>query len=173
MRKDIKWIAAALIIFLIFGFMYLTVQQAQRNDANYPQIQLAEDSASALNTGTKPSSLTEGRVDMASSLAPFTIIYDKSGKVVAGNGYLNNKIPIPPVGVLTSSANKNYSFVSWQPASNVRIAAVTATADNYYVLSGRSLKEIEKNEHRTFMFVFVGGILAEIVLAGAFVAAKS
>ena len=32
---------------------------------------------------------------------------------------------------------KDYHFVTWQPQANIRIAAVTAAAGNYYVLSGR------------------------------------
>ncbi|HVX58797.1 MAG TPA: hypothetical protein VG964_03640 [Candidatus Saccharimonadales bacterium] len=173
MKKNFKWFAAAVILFLIFGFTFLTVQQAQRNDANSPQIQMAEDAAAALNTGTKPSDLTRGHVDMAASLAPFTIIYNKTGAVVSGSGYLNGSIPTPPLGVLTASTGKEYSFVSWQPQGDVRIAAVTTTAKNYYVLSGRSLKEVEKNENKTFWFAFMGGVLSELVLAAAFIARKA
>lgn len=168
MKKNSKWFAAAAILVIIFGFIYLSVQQAQRSATNSPQIQMAEDAATALNGGADPGSLTQGRVEMSRSLAPFTIIYSKDGRVVSSSGYLNNKVPAAPLGALKASENKDYSFVSWQPQGDVRIAAVTTTANNYYVLSGRNLKEVERNENATFLFSAVGFILSIAVLAAAY-----
>jgi len=168
MEKLYNWFAAAIILVIIFGTMYGVVQQSQRNDANYPQIQIAEDTAASLNAGSKPSSLISGKVDINQSLAPFTIIYNHSGAVVAGSGYLNGTLPTVPIGVLTASKNKAYSFVTWQPQSGVRVAVVTVTANNFYVLSGRSLTEVEKNEQKTFKLSVIGGIASIVVLSGAF-----
>jgi hypothetical protein len=167
-NKDMKYrlslFCTAAIISIIFGTIYVVVQQSQRRDANYPQIQMSEDTATLLNSGLAPSALTPGSVDIRNSLKPFTVIYDKSGKPVAGNGYLDNKLPAIPIGVLTASNNKDYSYVSWQPDTNVRVASVTVASNKYYVVSGRSLREIEKNEDATFQLTFVGWALALIVL---------
>jgi hypothetical protein len=156
------------ILVVIFGTLYAAVQQAQRSGANYPQIQMAEDTAAQIGKGRDPhisSSLTP--VDMASSLAPFTIVYDKKGKVVSGSGYLGKKVPDAPVGILQASKGKDYNAVTWQPREGVRIAAVTVSAGKYYVLSGRSLTEVEKNENKTFWLAFAGGVISIIILAGA------
>jgi hypothetical protein len=164
MKKQFPWFGAAVVLIIIFGTMYGVVQQAQRHAANSPQIQIAEDTAAALNKGTKPAALAAGKVSLNASLAPFTIIYDKSGRIVAGNGYLDGRVPSVPYGVLRAANNQAYHFVTWQPQDGVRIAAVTVVADNYYALSGRSLKEVEANENVTFQFVLLGGIASLVVI---------
>jgi hypothetical protein len=155
------------LLVIIFGTIYVTVQQSQRSDANYPQIQLAEDTAQALDQGNKPAPNGGFSIDIAQSLAPFTIIYDKSGKPISGNGYLNNKLPKAPLGILKGAASKEYNAVSWQPRSDVRIASVSVAAKDYYVLSGRSLKEVERNENLTFQLAMLGGSVSVLVLGGA------
>lgn len=172
MKKLAPWLGSVLILVIIFGTIYGVVQQAQRLGANMPQIQMAEDTAALLNKETRPQVLTQGDVNIQSSLAPFLIVYSKSGKLVSGSGFLNGKVPTAPIGVLTNSNNKDYSTVTWQPSSDVRIAAVTVAANNYYVLSGRNLKEVEKNENHTFWLAFAGGVFSLAVLALAYVVAK-
>ena len=71
-----------------------------------------------------------------------------------------------PYGVLTNADNKPYHSVTWQPRAGVRIASVSTAARDYYVLSGRSLIEVEKNAARTLQLSLLGGLLALIVLAG-------
>ena len=155
MIKRINWIIASFILVIIFGTIYLVVQQSQRNDANYPQIQIAEDTAAALNAGITPQSLLGSPVDINSSLAPFIVIYDKSGQVVASSGLLNGRDAKCASGCFNFIHNKDYSFVTWQPQPGVRDALVSVAANKYYVLSGRSLKEVEKNENKTLLFAVI------------------
>ncbi|HUD11366.1 MAG TPA: hypothetical protein VMS08_03070 [Candidatus Saccharimonadia bacterium] len=166
MKKLIPWAGASLILVIIFGTMYGIVQQSQRRAANDPQIQLAQDAATALNRGASPRQVVNGHVNMQESLAPFVIVYNKSGQVVVGSGYLGGTIPKVPYGVLTAANNKPYWFVTWQPQTNVRIAAVSVTASNYYVLSGRSLTVVEVNEQHTLRIALLGAVAAMVVLAG-------
>jgi hypothetical protein len=164
MRKITLWLAAALIITILFGTMYVLVQQSLRLSANDPQIQMAEDAATQLNHGARPAPLIGGRVDISTSLAPFILIYDKSGKVAAGSGYLNGAIPALPHGVLTSAKGNSYNAVTWQPKPGIRIASVTVAADNYYVLSGRSLRETESRESTLTKLAAAGWLAALCVL---------
>ena len=163
MQKIAPWLGAAVIIGGIFITIYTVTQQAQRHDANYPQIQIAEDSAAELDQGVKAE--VPGKVDMAHSLSPFIIIYDLQGRVVSGSGYLNGALPTVPIGVLTAAKGKDYHAVTWQPSANVRIAAVTVASKYYYVLSGRSLTEVEKNETATLQRTALGLLGALTVLA--------
>lgn len=157
MKKTLPWFTALVIIFITFGTIYAVTQQAQRREANYPQIQIAQDTAAGLNLGKTPENLTSGdMVDPSKSLAPFVIIYDKDGKVVDRTVDLNGQAPEVPLGVLTAAVGKPYHTVTWQPQSNIRIAAVTVSANDYYVLSGRSLAEVEKNENKTFSVSLLG-----------------
>jgi hypothetical protein len=163
-KKRSFWLGLIIIITLIYGTIYTAAQQVQRTDANSPQIQLSEDIANSLNNGANPTKILSGKVDIRSSLSPFTIIYDKSGQIVSGNGYLNTKLPIVPVGVLSASQGNAYNAITWQPDNGVRIASVSVSADKYYVLSGRSLTEVEKNESNTFHIVVLGWGLSLAVL---------
>lgn len=157
MNRQLPYLSAALLLIIIFGTMYGLVQQAQRSEANYPQIQIAEDTATALNNGRSPQSLIGANVDMMGSLAPFTIIYSRTGQIIAGSGYLHGAVPAAPLGMLSAAQGQTYSAVTWQPQAGVRIAAVSVAAGHYYVLSGRSLTEVEKNETHSLQLVLLGG----------------
>ncbi len=171
MKKLIAGLTGVGILIVIFGTIYGVAQQVQRTDANMPQIQIAEDTAAALNKGESSRIVGEGSVDMASSLAPFTIVYDKKGQVFLSSGYLNNKVPKASLSMLEASKGEDYSAVTWEPQKDVRIASVTVAAKDYYVLSGRSLTEVEKNETHTFQLAFIGGIIA-LMLLGIAITAK-
>jgi len=164
MKHLMPWIGIALIILVMFGTIYGAVQQSERATANDPQIQLAEDTAAALNKESIPSDLRTGSVDMESSLASFIIIYDKAGKPIAGSGYLDNKLAKAPMGILKQAEGRDYYAISWQPKSDTRIAAVTTSSRNYYVLAGRNLKEVEQREGHAFDLAFLGGFISEVLL---------
>lgn len=164
MKNLVAGLAGVGVLIIIFGTMYAAVQQAQRSDANSPQIQMAEDTAALLDRGQSSEILAGGTVDMAKSLAPFMIIYDKKGQVFLSSGYLNGKVPKVSLSMLEASKGKAYSAVTWEPQKDVRIAAVTVAAKDYYVLSGRSLTEVEKNETHTLQAAFIGGVLSLVLL---------
>lgn len=169
MKKLLPWFACLLILIVGFGTIYAAVQQQQRSDANNPQIQLAEDTAYQLNEGDIPQVLVYGRVEVDESLAPFTIVYNKKGNVVVSSGYLNGKVPKVDKGVLEDSKGKDYNAVTWEPKKDVRIAAVAVEGKDYYVLSGRNLKQVEKNESKTLEVVMIGLILSILLLGAVYV----
>ncbi len=168
MKKYILWLASLAIITLIFGTIYGVVQQSLRQSANDPQVQIAQDTAAQLNAGSMPEQFNNGRVDMRQSLAPFVIIYDKQGEPVGGSGFLDNKNPTIPLGVMQNSSANKYNAITWQPDNDVRVATVTVAANNYYVTSGRSLKEVEKRENKTMLITSVGWLASITTLAAAF-----
>ncbi|HTE58638.1 MAG TPA: hypothetical protein VK694_07930 [Verrucomicrobiae bacterium] len=135
---------AILVVTFFFGVIFVSVQQALRLGANEPQGSMAQDVAKELNLGRKPQDLFKDQVDIGSNMAPFVIVYDKYGKVVAGSGYLDGTIPEVPVGVLAAAKGNKVNKVTWQPNERVRIASVSREADNYYVLGGRSLAVVER-----------------------------
>ncbi len=171
MKKLLPWLAVLLLLATVFGTMYAVVQQVQRSDANSPQIQLAQDTAASLDHGDAPQVLVYGTVNITTSISPFMTIYDKTGNAVISSGYLDSqgKVPKAPFGMLAASKTKAYSAVTWQPQHGVRIAAVTVSSKDYYVLSGRSLKEVEKNELRTLEIILLGGVIALILFGLVYV----
>ena len=106
---------------------------------------------------------------MAASLAPFVIIYDTSGKVVSGSGYLAGQIPSAPLGMLESAKGAEYHAITWEPETGVRIASVTVATDKYYVLSGRNLREVERSEGNTFWLSAFGGVVTLAMLGTCFI----
>jgi hypothetical protein len=166
MKLYLRWFAALVIVTIIFGTIYTTVQQSLRLSANDPQIQLAEDAATHLDANTSILSIVgENQIDIAKSLAPFTVIYDQNGKPVAGSGYLDHRLAMVPKGILTSSQGKEYNFVTWEPRLSVRIAAVAVKANKYFVVSGRNLREVEKRENTVMWLSFAGWVMSLVAIA--------
>jgi hypothetical protein len=148
------WLPLALITVAMCALIYLIAQQSLRWSANDPQIQWAEDAAATLGEGGSLSGIApDVKVDIARSLAPFLIVYDERGEVLASSGFLHKKPPVLPGGVLDYVKQHGEDRISWQPEPGVRIAAVvTGYNGEYagYVLAGRSLKEVEIREDQVF-----------------------
>jgi len=144
------WVPIAIASTIMMFTIFVVAQQALRQSANDPQIQMAEDSAAVLATGASSYSIVGNtKIDIGKSLAPFLIIYDEAGKVVASTGYLNTQIPVVPSGVLASAKTKTDSRITWQPATSTRLAAVVkyySGKSSGYVVAARSLREIEIRE---------------------------
>jgi hypothetical protein len=141
------WLPLAIVTAGLCGLVYLIVQQSLRIGGNDPQIQMAEDSASALNSGASIDSIIPtAKVEIADSLAPFLIVFDDSGKVQASSATLHGVVPAYPAGVLDYTRQHGEDRVTWQPENGVRMATVVARYDQGFVLAGRSLREVEKRE---------------------------
>lgn len=142
------WLPIAVAAALLTALGYVLVQQDLRMSANDPQIQLAEDAASALRSGQPAQAVVNGTpIDMARSLAPFVIVFDDSGQPLASSATLDGQVPTPPPGVFSYVAANGEERLTWQPRSDVRVAAVMVRytgAASGYVLAGRSLREVER-----------------------------
>ena len=142
-----KWLPIAIATAGLCALVYLTVQQSMRMGANDPQIQMAEDAASSLNTGASVDSVVPStKVEIANSLAPFVIVFDESGKVLASSATLHGAVPAYPAGVLDYVRKNGQDRVTWQPEAGVRMATVVTPYKSGFVMTGRSLTEIEKRE---------------------------
>ena len=153
-----------LIITIAFGTMYSLVQQLDRMSANAQPTQLAEDAAAKLDAGLSPGYAFTSTVDMAHSVAPFIIIYDKSGKVVTGSGYLDGKIPRVDTAVLKDAQPGKDNQVTWQPKAGVRIASVEVAAKKYYVLGGQSLRLTESRANKLLAITALGWAISVIFI---------
>ncbi len=142
-KHALNLVVGGVAITFFFGIIFLAVQQSLRLGANEPQASMARELSQELVKGTSPQGLVSGTIDMEQSMQPFTIVYNKMGQVVAGNGYLDGKIPRVPIGVLQAATPEHMNEVTWQPKEDVRVASVSALAGSYYVLGGRSLVVVE------------------------------
>lgn len=144
------WLPLALVITALSGIIYIAVQQDMRTGANDPQIQMAEDAAALLqNGGNMFSIVSDSKVNIQSSLAPFIMIFDDKGGFVASSALLHGEAPALPSGVLEYARLHGENRISWQPETGVRHALVIVHYEGTkpgFVAVGRSLKEIEKRE---------------------------
>lgn len=141
------WLPLAIASTIITLALYVITQQTFRLAANDPQIQLVNDGATSLLGGAFPAVLVGStKVDMQKSLAPFVMVFDDSGKVIASSGYLNNSVPILPSGVFDYARSHADNRLTWQPASSTRIAAVIkhyTGKTTGFIVAGRNLQEVE------------------------------
>lgn len=154
------WFVALVIITGLSGMIYVVVQQDLRIGANDPQIQLAEDAATTLGNGGSVQSVVPGeKVDIASSLAPYIMVFDESGKPIASSAVLNGQTPTIPQGIFTSVRQNGEDRVTWQPQNGVRSAIVMTHfqgASSGFVVAGRSLREVEIREDQLLQLVGLG-----------------
>jgi hypothetical protein len=163
------WLPLAAVLTAVFAFIYLSVQQDMRMGLNDPQIQMAEDAANALTSNQPVESILPAnglKVDLAKSLAPYLIIYDASGSPVASGAVLNNQVPVPPAGVFDYTRQHNEDRVSWQPAPDVRSAAVIVAVnggEGGFVLAGRGMREVEIRESQLTNMTMLGWMASLVV----------
>jgi hypothetical protein len=162
------FLPVAVLATLGSGLVYVGVQQDLRGDANDPQRQLAEDAARALDAGAQPAAVVGGsKVDVARSLAPFVVVFDKAGGVLASDGELDGHDPAPPRGVLDAAGRDRPNVVTWQPRPGVRVATVTVPWQAGTVLAGRSLREVERRENEALLFVAAAWLAMMVALGVA------
>lgn len=164
------WLPLALAVSVVSLLAYTLVQQDIRIGANDPQIQMAEDAASLLAKGAPVSAvLPPHKVDIASSLAPYMVIYIENETPVAGTGKLDGRIPTLPDGVLKYTRIHGEDRITWQPHDGVRSAIVVKYFNGKrsgFVMAGRSLREVEKRADSLFLLTAAAWLAA---LIGTFV----
>lgn len=167
------FLPVAALATLTCGLVYLVAQQELRQGANEPQVRIAGDAARALDAGARPGSVVgQAKVDVALSLAPFVIVHDAGGRVLATDGVLDGGDPVLPPGVLSTARASGEDRVTWQPREGVRVATVTVPWSGGTVTAGRSLREVERQEDRLLLLVgaaclvTVGALAVVAALAG-------
>ena len=157
---------------------YLVMQQVERQGANDPQLQIAEDGARALAAGAPAREIASGApVDLAQSLATAIIVLDDAGNVVASNARLGEATPVPPAGVLAHVRDQWEARLTWAPNRDVRLASVTRRVDGArpgFIVVARSLREVESRIADIGRLIFaiwcVGAAGIAIVAIGTLVA---
>jgi hypothetical protein len=142
--------------------------QIERQDANDPQVQLAEDGAAALEKGRSISQVVPAdTIDVAHSLAPFVIVLDDAGKPLASSGLLDAQVPIPPPGVLAFVRDNGEERVTWAPRPGVRLASVVHRVGGQrpgFIIAARSLREVQWRIARLIRIIAVGWTLSVLAL---------
>jgi hypothetical protein len=144
------------------------VQQAERLSANDAPRQAID--AYVANRDASQSNFT--RINLAADSNVFVIVYNAQGKPIAGNGYLDGKLGVIPLGVLQHARDGHENAVTWQPRAGIRLATVVAKDGNQYVTAGQSLKMFEERIAYIGQGAFAGWVVSMIVLGGYYLASS-
>ena len=162
------WLPFAVVISAFCALAYATVQQAYRQGADDPQIQMAEDAAYELDKGTSVENVVPAQdVDISRSLAPFYVIFNKEQEPIASSGLLNGEMPRLPDGVLDYALENHGNSLTWEPQPGTRIAAVIIPYKEGFVLAGRNMREVEMREAQTTAFAgttWILGMIATLIV---------
>jgi hypothetical protein len=160
------FLPGAVLATALCGLVYVAVQQDLRTGANDPQQQIVEDAAAELDRGADPISVVGlTTVDIARSLAPFVVVYDPAGAVLATDGTLDGSAPRIPRGVLDSARATGRDAVTWQPRQDVRVATVTVPWSGGTIVAGRSLRVVEERVASLGLLVAIGWVVTLLALA--------
>lgn len=172
MKTRISHFTIAILITILSGLIYVTVQQSYRSGANDPQLQLAKDISYKLDQDKSIETLLPNdSIEISKSLSPFVVLYDNDGNPIRSTATLDGQIPKLPKGVFDFTRKNKEDVLSWQPRRGVRMAMVIESVQSpniSFVAAGRSLEEVEKRESNLTTMVMIAWLvcIAVIVLNG-------
>lgn len=164
MKVKLRFLLAAGILTILFGTIYVAAQQTIRLGVNQVLEQTSDTAAANLQLGGTGYYTDEHKVDLARTPALFINTYANDGTPIAGNGYLHNKLPKLPLGVLRHAQPGKDHAVTWEPEAGIRIAIVVAVEDSQYIVSGQSLKPAEATIATVGWLVLTGWLVAQSLL---------
>ena len=161
--KIILNLAVILVITILFGVIYIGIQQVFRTSANDPQIELTREVATRLQQG-KPvdSFFSTDTIDIEHSDMPFLEVADALGNPIRSTGLLKGKMPQLPSGVIEYVMKNGEDGVTWQPYRNVRMAMIIQkiSSSSQCVIAGRSLTETENRVSGLSKMLGIGWIIS-------------
>jgi hypothetical protein len=165
MRRIIGWALAAAVITAIFGTVYVTAQQMERQGADDAPTRLASQVASRLASGSSLDAAEADQVDIGSSEATFFVVYSGDGSAEHGSARFHGALPDVPKGVLGAARPAAPNHVTWQPDPGHRFATVEVRSGNEVVLAGQSLAPDEARIDRLGLLVLAGWGATMLLLA--------
>lgn len=168
-RVAVIFLPMAVTLCLAAAFTFVVIQQDLRMGANDEPQRLAEDAVRALDAGIAPATVVGATViPVDTSLSPFALIFDATGRLLATSGSIDGAQPAVPPGVLLSAREQGRDAVTWQPRTGVRIAAVALPWRGGTVLAGQSLRLVEAHIdaiERLVGLALIVGLVVQAALA--------
>lgn len=139
------WVTGAVLITVAAFLACLAYGLSLRNGGDRQPLRLAAGAAGQLTSGSPPGSVVPPVINMASSPAPFVIVFDAQHHILASSGHLHGHTPPLPGGVLAWVAAHGRDRITWQPGPSLREAAVIEPYGGPhpgFVLAAQSLRGI-------------------------------
>ncbi|MBV9354639.1 MAG: hypothetical protein JO023_03820 [Chloroflexi bacterium] len=145
---------------------YLMVQQSLRLAADDVPATLAASAIARLDQGVAPEqALSVGQVELTASPAPFELVFDASGRLLASSATLDGQPPAYPAGVLGVASTRGEDRVTWQPRPGVRLATVARPWQGGFVVAGQSLQLAEQHIDTIGELCVLGWLATEALIA--------
>lgn len=164
MQRIPGWVAAALIVTIVFGSVYLTLQHIGRQAVN--DAPAAAAAVQVQQIGSDPA--TGPRLELTKDSGIFIMVYGEDNKPVFSTVTLHGEVPNLPVGVLDTTRIAGTDAVTWQPEPGLRMAVVTRQAAGRVVVAGQSLIPFENTDKWTQLALTAGWLTSMLVLAAAY-----
>src|SRR3984893_6308197 len=157
-----RWLPLAVVATVLAGSGFAIGQQLLRTGANDPQVQLAEDAAAQLQSGAAPSDvIPSATTEIATSLAPWVLVYGPDRKQLAGSARLDGKVIEYPTSVFDNApAGGRRDEVTWQARAGVPAATVVVGFKGGWVVAGRGLRQVEEREDLVGRLAIAGWLAA-------------
>lgn len=165
------WVPLAVAVTASCILLYAVMHQSYRSEQYDPQMQIAEDVALRVSAGVKPVTFAiKDQTDIAVSLSPWLAIYDATGTPIVSTGLLRGEMPQPPRTVFSdlrartteassSVAEAKESTLTWEPEAGVRHAIVVVEAGDHFVVTGRSMREVDERTWNMESLIGIGWVL--------------
>lgn len=161
MQRISGWLAAAVIVTIVFGTVYLTLQHIGREAVN-----AAPAAAAAAQIQQTDSYPAGPRLELTKDSGTFVIVYGEDNTPVFTTVTLHGEAPNLPVGVLDTTRTAGVDAVTWQPEPALRMAVVTRQVSGKVVVAGQSLTPFE-NTDKSAQLILTAGWLASMLVLGA------
>ena len=162
------WLPVAAATTVLAGLGYVVVQQDLRLSANDVPQQLAEDAATRLDAGAAPLDVVPAtKTDIRASLAPFVMVYDEQGNLLASSAVLDGAAPQYPTQAFSDARNRHPDTVTWDTLTGARSATVIVPYQHGFVVAGQSLRLTEQLIDKMLLIVVVCWVAALAASAAA------
>ena len=164
MGRILGWLAAAVVVTLIFGSVYVAFQQLGRRSANDAPAAAAAARVQQVPAGTEPAA----RVELTPASGVFVVVYGADDKPESGTATLHGALPVVPAGVLRTARDSGIDTVTWQPEPGLRMAIVARSSAGRVVVAGQSLAPYEDRDRTTMIFLALGWLGSLVVLGAGY-----
>ncbi|HEV7166764.1 MAG TPA: hypothetical protein VGN49_02230 [Micrococcaceae bacterium] len=172
MKRLIPWMVGLVVVTLLFGSVYASLQQLGRQaDDDVP----AALALSRLNSPDPQVLAGAIPVDLAQGPGTFVNVYHGDGTPIVGTGTLAGSVPRLPDGVIDSALRTGQDRATWQPQPGVRYAVVaraaraagdTGDTGDTVVVAGQNLQPSESRDRLVQLFLGLGW-LGSVLAIGA------
>lgn len=163
MQRIWGWLVAVVIVTIVFGTVYLTLQHTGRQAVND-----APAAAAAAQIQQIDSYPAGPRLELTKDSGTFIIVYGEDNKPVFTTVTLHGEAPNLPVGVLDTTRTAGADAVTWQPEPALRMAVVTRQVSGKVVVAGQSLTLFESSDKATQLILTVGWFTSMLVLGAGY-----